>query len=193
MFFLVFLPKVLVEELERRDKILDVGVSELLFSLVVGGSNPEGSAKYLSGAFELLEQAKREVEGGDLRQASEKVWGSCALAIKDYALAKEGRKLESHGELWVYKNYVVTELGEWVKTVLRQADFMHKNFYENQATKEDVEDVLKDVGQFVKKVAEKTSKTYEKTSQNSSGELHKSLQPFKQKSEANTSKIQPFL
>ena len=131
-----------------------MGVSELLFSLVVGGSDPEGSAKYLSGAFELLEQAKREVESGDLRQASEKVWGFCALAIKAYALAKEGRKLESHGELWVYKNYVVTELGEWVKTVLRQADFMHKNFYENQATKEDVEDVLKEVEQLVKTVAE---------------------------------------
>jgi len=116
--------------------------------------NLRGPAKYLSGALELLEQAKREVEGGDLRQASEKIWGSCALAIKAYALAKEGRKLESHSELWVYKNYVAAELGEWVKVAFRQADSMHKNFYENQATKEDVEDVLKEVERLVKTVAE---------------------------------------
>ena len=58
-------------------------------------------------------------------------------------------KLESHRDLWEYKNEVAKELGEWVRAVFRQADSMHKNFYENVATREDVEDTLKDIEKLV--------------------------------------------
>ncbi|HID17589.1 TPA: hypothetical protein EYP26_04775 [Candidatus Bathyarchaeota archaeon] len=61
--------------------------------------------------------------------------------------------MESHGELWIYKNKVAQGLGEWVKAAFRQADSMHKNFYENLATKEDVEGVLKEVERLVKNTA----------------------------------------
>ena len=152
---MVFLPKVLVEELERRDKILDVGVSELLFSLVVGGSDPEGSAKYLSGTFELLEQAKREVEGGDLRQASEKIWGACALAVKAYAYARDGRRITSHGELWRYSEVLAGDLGDWVAASWAHANSMHTNFYEGWATRWHVEKALRAVEKLVKAIVEK--------------------------------------
>ncbi len=60
----------------------------------------------LRGALELLEQARRELARGDLRQAS----------------------------------------------VFRQADSMHKNFYENLATREDVEDALREVERLVNEI-----------------------------------------
>ena len=84
--------------------------------------------------------------------ASEKVWGACALAIKAHALAKKGVILESHRDLWRYKNEVARELGEWVRAVFRQADSMHRNFYENVATREDVEDTLREAEKLVKTI-----------------------------------------
>lgn len=89
-----------------------------------------------------------------MRQASEKIWGSCALAIKAHALAKKGILLKSHKELWIYKDEVAKELGDWIRGAFRQADSMHKNFYENLATKRDVEDVLKEVERLVKVISE---------------------------------------
>ena len=113
----------------------------------------EGAEKYLRGASELLEQARRELERGNLRKASEKVWGACALAIKAHALAKRGVSVRSHAELWTYKEEVVKELGSWVRTAFLKADSMHKNFYESLATREDVEDALRDVERLVTTVA----------------------------------------
>ncbi|RLE60461.1 MAG: hypothetical protein DRN53_06175, partial [Thermoprotei archaeon] len=41
----------------------------------------------------------------------------------------------------MYKNEIAKEIGDWVRIVFKLADSMHKNFYENLATREDVEDV----------------------------------------------------
>ncbi|MEM2685693.1 MAG: PaREP1 family protein, partial [Candidatus Bathyarchaeia archaeon] len=68
-----------------------------------------------------------------------------------------GRKIESHADLWTYKNEVVKELGEWVRTAFMKADSMHKNFYENLATKEDVKDALEEVNKLVSSLGEKLS------------------------------------
>jgi len=150
----VTLPRVIIEELRERASRAGVTIEEYLLDLLMRDADPvESAGKYLEGARELLEQARQELEGGDLRWSSGKIWGACALAIKAYALAKENLVLKSHRDLWVYKNKVAEELGEWVRTVFRQADSMHKNFYEGLATKEDVEDVLKEVGKLVSVVA----------------------------------------
>jgi len=112
----------------------------------------EGAREYIEAARELLAQARVELERGDLRQASEKIWGACALAIKAHALAKRGRTLESHRDLWLYKNGVAKELGDWVRGAFLKADSMRKNFYEGLATREDVEDSLRDVEKLVSAV-----------------------------------------
>lgn len=149
------LPKVAPRELEVRARASGVSVEEYLLDLLLKDADPaSGAEKYLEGAEELLAQAKEELSKGDLRQASEKVWGACALAIKAHALHREGRKLESHRELWEYKNEVAKELGDWVRAVFRQANTMHTNFYENQATKEDIKDVIKEVSKLVSKIKE---------------------------------------
>jgi len=158
---MVTLPKVLIDELEKKARELGVSISELLFSIIVAKSSDPNfeASKYLDGALELLEQARQKLIKGNLRQASEKVWGSCALTLKAHDLFKKGKCIESHKELWVYKNEVARELGEWVKTVFRQADSMHKNFYENLATKEDIEDVLREIEKLVKTISDHVRKS----------------------------------
>jgi len=58
----------------------------------VGDEEPvERAEKCLEGAEEL--------EEGDLRKASEKLWGACALMANAHALAKRGVRIESHRDL----------------------------------------------------------------------------------------------
>jgi len=140
---LYILPRAIVEELEKRARALGISIDEYIFDLVLKDMNSKRSSiKYIEGAEELL------------KQASEKIWSACALAIKAHALARKGIKLESHRDLWIYKNEVAKELGDWVRAVFRQAYSMHKNFYENQATKEDIEDTLREIEKLVKAIKE---------------------------------------
>jgi hypothetical protein len=48
---------------------------------------------------------------------------------------------------------VAEEFGSWVRTAFKLADSMHKNCYENLATREDVEDALGEVRRLVDAVA----------------------------------------
>ncbi|HDD25926.1 MAG TPA: HEPN domain-containing protein [Acidilobales archaeon] len=146
--------KFIIEELRRRADRAGVSIEEYLLDILVRDVDPlEGAEKYLRSAKELLEQARQEIVKGNLRQASEKIWDACALAIKAHALAKKGVRIERHSDLWIYKNEVAKELGDWVRAVFRQADSMHKNFYEDIATKEDVEDTLREVKRLVVEIA----------------------------------------
>lgn len=151
----IVLPRAVVEEIAKRASALGVSTDEYLADSVLRFLDPEvASEKYLEASLQLLQQAREELSKGDLRQAGEKVWGACALAIKAYALATEGRRLESHAELWVYKDRVAGRLGGWVRVAFMLASSMHVNFYEGLATREDVEDALREVERLVKAVAE---------------------------------------
>ena len=66
---------------------------------------------------------------------------------------EEGLRLESHADLWAYKNEVAEELGSWVRTAFELADSVHENYYENLATREDVGGVLGEVRRLVDAVA----------------------------------------
>lgn len=146
----ITLPKIILEELQRKAGEMGVSIEEYMFDIITKDYDPETAIeRYLTGAQQLLEQAREEVKKENLRQASEKIWGSCALAIKAYVLAKLGKRLESHRDLWIYKDEVAEELGDWVKTTFRQANLMHVNFYEDVATKGDVEEVMKEVEKLV--------------------------------------------
>ena len=144
------LPQPIAEKLRKEASRRGLTPEEYVLDLLTENLDPEQSSRdYIEAAVSLIEQARKELEKGNLRQASEKIWGACALAIKAYALAKEGRRLESHRELWVYKDRLAKELGSWVRTAFLKADSMHKNFYEGLATREDVEDSLKEVEKLV--------------------------------------------
>ena len=55
---------------------------------------------------------------------------------------REGGRLESHRELWEYKDVAADELGGWVSRVFREASSLHTCFYEGWCTERDVRDVL---------------------------------------------------
>ncbi len=103
------------------------------------------SEKYLTEAKELLKE-------GDLAQASEKLWGAAALAIKMVA-AKRGLKLEQHGGLWVFVNMLAKESGDKDFTrFFGEANALHRNFYENEMEKESVETILEDIEKLITKL-----------------------------------------
>lgn len=150
----ITLPSTILKILKEKASRYGVSIEEYFFDILLNDCNPGESAKeYIKGTKELINQAKEEIKKGNLRQASEKIQSSCALAIKAHALAKKGILLKSHKELWIYKDEVAKELGDWIRGVFRQADSMHKNFYENLATKKDVEDVLKEVERLVRVIS----------------------------------------
>jgi len=155
----ITIPESVAKRIREVAERLGVTLEEYILDLVTRDLDPEERAReYIEAARDLVAQAREELEKGDLRQASEKIWGACALAIKAHALARRGLKLESHRDLWLYKNDVAKELGDWIRTAFLKADSMHKNFYEGLATREDVEDSLKEVEKLVTTVSKAIEK-----------------------------------
>lgn len=140
------LAAILRSEAERRGVPIEDVVLEKLLSDV----DPEERAKeYMSVALTFLKDARNALSRGDLRQASEKIWGAVALAIKAHAYKVERRRLASHGELWEYKDKLVKTYGEWVRDCWHAATHMHINFYEGWATRTDIEDALRKAERLV--------------------------------------------
>jgi len=151
----IVIPESTAKRVREAAEKLGMTPEEYIVDLLTRDLDPkERVREYIGAARSLIAQARRELERGDLRQASGKIWGACALAIKAHALARKGLKLESHEELWLYKNEVAGELGEWVRTAFLKADSTHKNFYEGLATREDVEDSLREVEKLVSTISE---------------------------------------
>ncbi|MEM4969633.1 MAG: PaREP1 family protein [Sulfolobales archaeon] len=146
----LIIPEKIAEMLRREAEKHGLTPEEYILEHLIKSQDPvQRGREYIEASIDLIRQAEKELERGDLRQASEKIWGACALAIKAHALIKRSLRLESHKDLWIYKNEVAEELGEWIRTAFLKADSMHKNFYEGLATREDVEDALKEIKKLV--------------------------------------------
>ncbi len=138
---------------EEAEK-LGVTVDEYLVELLSQGLDPESRAvEYAEAALQLLDEAREELDKGNVRQASEKLWGAAALAVKAYASWRDGKRLTSHGELWEYKRKMVNELGEWVGDAWARATEMHVCFYEGWCARDDVEEAYKRIEKLVREVA----------------------------------------
>ena len=85
------------------------------------------------------------MERGNIRQAAEKIWGASALAVKAYALWRDGRCLTSHGELWEYERKLEEGEGRWVHDAWMNAAGMCICFYKGWCSRGDVEKTLKAV------------------------------------------------
>jgi len=150
------IPRAIFEELWKYAEERGVSIEGLLVEIATQGMDPGDRAKkYIEASLELLEQAREELNKGDLRQASEKIWNAAALAIKAYAFWKEGKVLSKHTDLWSYKSVIAKELGEWVRISWLIADAMHKNFYEGEADKNDIIKALEEVEKLVKAIAKR--------------------------------------
>jgi len=105
------------------------------------------SEKYLVEAKELLKK-------NDLVQASEKFWGAAALTVKMLA-AKRGLTLEQHGALWTFVSRLARETRDKaIISSFSEASSLHKNFYENELSREVVEKMAEDVNQLIAKLKE---------------------------------------
>jgi hypothetical protein len=112
------IPKRLMQTLRRRAEELGVTPEEFLIELMVDAVDPgERSQAYIDAAREMLEQAKKELGSGDLKQVSKKIWGAATLAVKAHAYARERRRLASHAELWQHKSMIAEELGVGLTTL----------------------------------------------------------------------------
>ncbi len=141
-----------------RRKAVEEGISleDYVLDRLLSDVDPPGRAvAYADAALELLKTAEEELGKGDLRQASEKIWGAAALAVKAYAYWREGVRLSSHGELWRYKDKIAAELGDWVHDAWAQANAMHINFYEGWATPESVRQAMNRVKKLVEEIVRK--------------------------------------
>jgi len=96
------------------------------------------SEAYLKLLDGYLREADEALTKENFSQASEKLWGAAAEAVKAVAAVK-GIELRGHRDLWEF----VTELDkgrpEWdLLNLFQAANSLHMNFYENWLTPEAV-------------------------------------------------------
>ena len=80
----------------------------------------------------LLDQAQEELDKGDILQASDKVWGATAHAIK--AVCQQmGWNHHAHNHLRAAANYIASEFGrDDLVSAYGYLDALHTNYYEHQ-------------------------------------------------------------
>jgi len=101
--------------------------------------------KYLAEADDML--AKE-----DFAQASEKLWGAAAEAVKTVAAAR-GIELVSHRDLWEFTTTLDKEHpGMGLLNLFHIANSLHVNFYENWLTPENVKIGSEAVRELVEKL-----------------------------------------
>ena len=107
---------------------------------------------YLRLSEKLLAEAEELLRRGDYIQASEKAWSAATHVVKALAV-KEGRKLESHSDLWRFVSELATKLGDKeLRRLWRTANALHQNFYEGWMPPEEVAYSIEDVKAFVEKL-----------------------------------------
>ena len=103
--------------------------------------------KYRDDSRSLLARARRELDDGDLRQASEKGWGAAALMLKAIAAQRGGDWEHSrHRHYSSAASRLRSELGN--RDIMRWfnvAESLHANFYEDQLLPSDISESLDDV------------------------------------------------
>ena len=150
----ISIPEKIYKRMREIAENQGMSIEEYILSLAAESLDPESRAEfYWEASVELLKQAERELSKGDLRQASEKTWGAAALAVKALAYEREGRRLTSHRELWRYVSDLASETNDReLRLLWRTAVSMHVNFYENWATRDDIEDSITNIEKFIKKL-----------------------------------------
>ncbi len=153
----VTLPQKLSEKLrekaEEKDYLPEELVIEILFKSLDEEIDPEELVEqYRLLSDKYLKEGKEFLNKGDLVQASEKLWGASALAVKMVA-AERGLKLDKHGGLWSFIDTLTKESGdkEFVR-LFHVANGLHKNFYENEMPKEAVEVSAEDIERLIEKL-----------------------------------------
>jgi hypothetical protein len=106
----------------------------------------EGHAQ-LSRRF--LEHAREQLVEGDRVQAAEKVWGAAAHALKAVG-EQRGWVHDRHPNIFDIGEHLGREFGKSQEfdRYLARAEFMHRNFYENDRSEASITFALDDVFEF---------------------------------------------
>ena len=111
------------------------------------------AAEYRTALTTLYDQAMFELDTGDTRQASEKLWGSAAQALKSLA-ERRGWRHGAHGEFYKILRRLRNEMDT---SELRQqfafASELHTNFYENWLDESEIRESAKHVRDFVELIS----------------------------------------
>jgi predicted nucleotidyltransferase len=97
------LPSRVAKLLRRAAEEDGVSLGNFLMDMATARLDPPERAKaYAEAVLELLREAEAELAKGDLRQASEKIWGAAAFAVKAFAYWRDGVRLPtaSCGGTW---------------------------------------------------------------------------------------------
>ena len=76
----------------------------------------------------LMRHAYRELDRGDRLQASEKAWGAAAHGLKAVA-ARRGWRYNTHSDAFTIVQRLVEELGDRVYLLFKTANNLHRNYY----------------------------------------------------------------
>ena len=110
--------------------------------------------QYRTASSSLYDQAMVELDAGDLRQASEKLWGTAAQALKSLA-ERRGWRHGSHGEFYRIIRRIVDETDERdLLELFNSATLLHVNFYENWLDEIQIRQFAEDVSIFVERLAD---------------------------------------
>ncbi len=98
----------------------------------------------------FLEHAKIQLANGDRIQAAEKIWGAAAHALKAVG-EQRGWIHDRHPNIFDIGEHIGREFGRERRFsgYLAQAEYMHKNFYQNDRSEIAVQSALADVEALV--------------------------------------------
>ena len=153
----VVLPRNLSEKLRKKVEEADLLPEELVVEAMLKGLGEELDPRrfvehYQALSDRYLGNAKEFLNKGDLLQASERLWGAVALAVKMVA-AMRGLKLEEHGSLWSFVSRLSKEQRDKeLVTLFSAANGLHRNFYENQMNRESLEIIIEDIERLITKL-----------------------------------------
>ena len=103
----------------------------------------------------FLEHAKAQLAEGDRLQAAEKIWGAAAHALKSVGVQR-GWIHDRHPNLFDIGEHLGREFGreDEFSGYLAQAEYMHKNFYQNDRSEVAIRSALSDVDRLVAELEE---------------------------------------
>ena len=98
----------------------------------------------------FLEHARIQSEEGDRIQAAEKIWGAAAHALKAVG-EQRGWIHDRHPNIFDIGEHLGREFSkeEEFDRYLARADYMHRNFYQNDRSELSIRYALADVGSLV--------------------------------------------
>ena len=105
--------------------------------------------QYRSTSLHLYDQAIEELDAGDSLQASEKLWGAAAQALKSVA-ERRGWKHDSHAQFFNVLTALRDETeNENLRRYFDAASQLHTNFYENWLDDAGIRERSADVRRFI--------------------------------------------